>query len=101
LRDPDYQYPVGRESEAHPASAPEQTEIMPQSIRAFVPGGAFFFAVTLLERCRNLLTEHIEDLRAVFKAARQRRPFFIEAIVINPVKYKRRDALRFPALQKP
>jgi putative transposase len=26
---------------------------MPQYIRAFVPGGTFFFTVTLLERRRN------------------------------------------------
>jgi len=40
--------------------------------------------VTLLERRRKLLTEHIDILRAVFKAARQRRPFTVEAIVILP-----------------
>ena len=57
---------------------------MPQYIRAFVPGGTFFFTVTLLERRRELLTEHIANLREVFKAARQRRPFSIEAIVILP-----------------
>jgi len=51
---------------------------MPQYIRAFVPGGTFFFTVTLLERRRKLLTEPIDDLRAVFKAARQRRPFTVE-----------------------
>ena len=55
---------------------------MPQCIRAFVPGGAFFFTATLLERRRQLLTEPIDDLRAVFKAARKRRPFAVEAIVI-------------------
>jgi putative transposase len=57
---------------------------MPQYIRAFVPGGTFFFTVTLLERGRQLLTEHIASLREVFKAARQRRPFSIEAIIILP-----------------
>ena len=40
--------------------------------------------MTLLERRRKLLTEHIDILRAVFKAARQRRPFTVEAIVILP-----------------
>jgi putative transposase len=29
---------------------------MPQYIRAFVPGGTFFFTATLLERRRKLLT---------------------------------------------
>jgi putative transposase len=65
-------------------SAVVQTEIMPQYIRAFVPGGTFFFTVTLLEHRRKLLTEHIDDLRAGFKAARQRRPFTVEAMVILP-----------------
>jgi hypothetical protein len=55
---------------------------MPQHKRAFVPDGTFFFTVTLLERRRQLLTERIDDLRTVFVAARQRRPFTIEAIVI-------------------
>ncbi|MCL4504391.1 MAG: transposase [Deltaproteobacteria bacterium] len=57
---------------------------MPQYVRAFVPGGTFFFTVTLLERRRKLLTEHIDTLREVFKAACQRRPFTIDAIVILP-----------------
>jgi len=57
---------------------------MPQYIRAFVPGGAFFFTVTLLERRRKLLTENIDHLREVFEGARRRRPFTIEAIVILP-----------------
>jgi putative transposase len=57
---------------------------MPRYIRAFVPGGAFFFTVNLLDRRRKLLTENIDHLREVFKAARRRRPFTIEAIVILP-----------------
>jgi putative transposase len=57
---------------------------MPKYIRAFVPGGPFFFTVTLLRSPRKLLTENIDNLRWVLKAARRRRPFFIEAIVILP-----------------
>ena len=57
---------------------------MPQYIRAFVPGGTFFFTVTLLERRRKLLTEHFDNLRVSLMAARQRRPFTVEAIVILP-----------------
>ena len=57
---------------------------MPQYIRAFVPGGTFFFTVTLLERRRKLLTGHIDGLRASFMAARQRRTFKVEAIVLLP-----------------
>jgi len=58
---------------------------MPQYIRAFVPGGTFFFTVALLERHRKLLTEQIDNLCAVFMVARKRRPFTIEAIVILPI----------------
>ena len=57
---------------------------MPQYIRAFVPGGTFFFTVTLLDRRRKLLTENIDNLRAVFLAARERRPFAVDAIVVLP-----------------
>ncbi len=57
---------------------------MPNYVRAFVPGGTFFFTVNVLERRRGLLTVHIDDLRAVFAAARQRRPFIVDAIVILP-----------------
>jgi putative transposase len=57
---------------------------MPRYVRAFVPGGTFFFTVALLERRRRLLTERIDDLRVVFSEARRRRPFTIEAIVVLP-----------------
>ena len=57
---------------------------MPNYIRAFAPGGTFFFTVALLERRQRLLTEHIDELRSVFSAAKQRRPFTIQAIVILP-----------------
>ena len=57
---------------------------MPNYIRAFAPGGAFFFTVALLKRKQRLLTEHIDDLRSVFSEAKRRRPFTIEAIVILP-----------------
>lgn len=57
---------------------------MPNYIRADAPGGTFFFTVALLERRRQLLTDHIEDLRAVMRDARERRPFIIDAIVVLP-----------------
>ena len=57
---------------------------MPQYLRALVPGGTFFFTVTLLPRRRKLLTEHFDNLRVSLMAARQRRPFTVEAIVILP-----------------
>ena len=57
---------------------------MPNYIRAFVPGGTFFFTVTLLERNRRLLVDHVDLLRTTVENARRRRPFTINAIVILP-----------------
>jgi len=57
---------------------------MPNYIRAFVPGGTFFFTVNLLERRRRLLTDYIDDLRIVFTDAHRRRPFTIDAILVLP-----------------
>ncbi len=57
---------------------------MPRYTRAHVPGGTFFFTVNLLDRRQKLLTENISLLREVFEAARRRRPFTTEAIVILP-----------------
>jgi putative transposase len=53
---------------------------MPDYVRAYVPGGSYFFTVALLERRRRLLTENIE----AFGSVRARRPFRIDAIVILP-----------------
>ena len=91
---------------------------MPRYIRAFVPGGTFFFTLALLERRRRWLTEHIGSLRAAFTAGRSRKPFTMNAIVVlldhlhclwtlpagdadfsSRCQHDRRDALRFPALQ--
>jgi putative transposase len=55
---------------------------MPQNIRAFVPGGTFFFMVTLLERRRQFLINNLGNLREVFKTARL--TFILETIVILP-----------------
>ena len=52
--------------------------------RAKVPGGTYFFTVNLLERRRRLLIEHIDDLRAAFRATHAVRPFEVIAIVILP-----------------
>jgi putative transposase len=57
---------------------------MPRYIRAFVPGGTFFFTVAILDRRLALLTEHVGTLREVFADARRRRPFVIDAIVVLP-----------------
>ena len=50
--------------------------------RNIVPGGTFFFTVTLRDRRSSHLTNHIANLRNAFRVARQERPFAIEAIVV-------------------
>lgn len=57
---------------------------MPRYIRAFVPGGTFFFTVALLDRRRRLLIDHIDALRTAFANEQARRPFTIDAAVILP-----------------
>ncbi len=57
---------------------------MPNYIRAFVPGGTFFFTVAILERQRALLTEHIDELRQAFISVRRAQPFTLDAVVILP-----------------
>lgn len=57
---------------------------MPHYLRAYVSGGSYFFTVALLERCRCLLTKHIDSLRTAFSSVRWQRPFHIDAIVILP-----------------
>ena len=52
--------------------------------RNFLPGGTFFFTVTLADRHSRLLVDYIGRLRNAFRAARLERPFTIEAIVILP-----------------
>lgn len=52
--------------------------------RNFIAGGSFFFTVNLAERRLQLLTEHIEELRAAFRTVRQRHSFAIDAMVVLP-----------------
>ena len=52
--------------------------------RNFVPGGTFFFTVTLSDRRSSLLVERTALLRDAFRVTRGERPFIIEAIVILP-----------------
>jgi putative transposase len=52
--------------------------------RNFVPGGTYFFTVTLVDRTSSALVDHVDALRAAFRIARHERPFTIEAIVILP-----------------
>ncbi len=52
--------------------------------RNFVPGGTYFFTVTLADRTSSALLDHVSALRMAFRIARQERPFAIDAIVILP-----------------
>lgn len=52
--------------------------------RSHAPGGSFFFTVTLRDRRSHLLVDHIETLRAAFRAAFSERSFTIDAIVVLP-----------------
>ncbi len=46
-----------------------------------VPGGTYFFTVNLLERRKNLLVDHIDELRT---SIRKTMPFHIDSWVILP-----------------
>src|SRR5688572_5958525 len=59
-------------------------QAMPNYIRAFAPGGTFFFTVNLLERNRTLLTDNIADLRTAFSFVRKQKPFITRAYVFLP-----------------
>src|SRR5215213_1403338 len=52
--------------------------------RNFVPGGCYFFTLTLADRRSSALVHEIAALRAAFRRARRQRPFSIEAIVVLP-----------------
>jgi putative transposase len=52
--------------------------------RAKIPGGVFFFTVTLADRRSDLLVRHIDRLRATYRAVKQRYPFETVAICNLP-----------------
>jgi putative transposase len=52
--------------------------------RNFIPGGSFFFTVNLVDRRLQLLTEHIDELRAAFREVHQHHPFTTDAVVVLP-----------------
>ena len=57
---------------------------MVQYRRNAVPGGTFFFTVTLADRRSSVLVDHVGLLRKAFRQTRDRRPFAVDAIVILP-----------------
>lgn len=52
--------------------------------RNFVPGGMFFFTVTLDDRRSSALVDYVASLRSAFRKTRSERPFVIDAIVVLP-----------------
>jgi putative transposase len=52
--------------------------------RNFVPGGMFFFTVTLDDRRSSTLVDHVASLRAAFRKTRVEQPFVVDAVVILP-----------------
>jgi putative transposase len=52
--------------------------------RFFVPGGTYFFTVTLADRTSDALVRNIDLLRTVYTAVRRRLPFDTLAICILP-----------------
>ena len=52
--------------------------------RNLVPGGTYFFTVTLADRRTDWLVRDIQLLREAFRSARRKRPFHIDAIVVLP-----------------
>lgn len=52
--------------------------------RNFVPGGTYFFTVTLRNRHSRQLTQSIDLLRQAFRNTRSVKPFQVDAIVILP-----------------
>src|SRR5712691_10619517 len=52
--------------------------------RNFVPGGTFFFTVTLADRRSCALVDHVARLRGAFRTTRSERPFTVDAVVILP-----------------
>jgi len=52
--------------------------------RLLAPGGCYFFTLTTANKNSQLLTQHIDTLRASFSYVKQRHPFVIEAMVVMP-----------------
>jgi putative transposase len=52
--------------------------------RVRMAGGSYFFTVTLAERHRSLLTDHIDVLREAFRLVLKAHPFLIDAVVVLP-----------------
>ncbi|MDK9363648.1 REP-associated tyrosine transposase [Lelliottia wanjuensis] len=52
--------------------------------RNYIPGGTWFFTVNLQNRQSDLLTRHIDHLRAAIQTVKRTKPFTINAWVVLP-----------------
>ncbi|MGG8248786.1 transposase [Klebsiella aerogenes] len=52
--------------------------------RSYIPSGGWFFTVNLQNRHSDLLTRHIDHLRAAIACAKRKRPFQINSWVVLP-----------------
>ena len=52
--------------------------------RPIIEGGVFFFTLALMDRSSELLVQHIERFREVYRAVQLRLPFETNAICILP-----------------
>jgi putative transposase len=57
---------------------------MPNYRRAKFEGGTYFFTVTLADRSSDLLIEHVDRLRAIYRSVQKRRTFESIAICVLP-----------------
>ncbi|EMK0360886.1 TPA: transposase [Klebsiella aerogenes] len=52
--------------------------------RSYIPGGCWFFTVNMQNRHSDLLTRHIDHLRAAIACTKRKRPFQINSWVVLP-----------------
>ncbi len=57
---------------------------MPNYRRLFIPGGTYFFTLTLADRSSDLLVRHVGELRASWRDVVARWPFETIAAVVLP-----------------
>lgn len=57
---------------------------MPNYRRAYIPGGTYFFTLTLADRSSRILLDHIAALRLSWREVRQVWPFAVHAVAILP-----------------
>src|ERR1700756_5773144 len=60
------------------------TPAMSRYRRALIPGGTFFFTVTLADRSSSVLVQQVDLWRDAYKAVHQRHPFETVAICVLP-----------------